>query len=333
MEYLVKPIRRIQDFDELKDHLTDFEEHVQEDTAYPCLHFTDNHEGLKSYTPYLGTSIRRIQGLLYMKILEDINCGPYSNKSPIRRIPHRSIRCIDQFLDASDSGDDNTQSDKEKGSDSEHETDENEMGSKSDQEENEEDVEDDEEEKDDEFVKALSNSTDNEDETNVEDKAEVNTDEGFTQKEGTDDDMINVQQGNENPEITLNQVIEDAHVIISTVPKKTEVNSSSHSSDLAAKFLNFADIPTTNAEIISLMDVHSIHVEEPEFEVANSEMPQDQEENLGDDDEEPKRKITNLTQETLLGPAFKLLKGTRTNFAELEYDFEECYKALSKKLD
>ncbi|GKA87364.1 hypothetical protein Tco_0809128 [Tanacetum coccineum] len=28
-----------------------------------------------------------------------------------------------------------------------------------------------------------------------------------------------------------------------------------------------------------------------------------------------------------------LLKGTRSNYAELEYDFEECYKALSKKLD
>ncbi|GKB72177.1 hypothetical protein Tco_0933589 [Tanacetum coccineum] len=44
-------------------------------------------------------------------------------------------------------------------------------------------------------------------------------------------------------------------------------------------------------------------------------------------------KITNLTQETLLGPAFKLFRGTRNNFAELEYDFEECYKALSEKLD
>ncbi|GKE60364.1 hypothetical protein Tco_1510731, partial [Tanacetum coccineum] len=40
-------------------------------------------------------------------------------------------------------------------------------------------------------------------------------------------------------------------------------------------------------------------------------------------------KINNLTQETLLGPAFRLLKGTRSNYAELEYDFEECYKALS----
>ncbi|GJT09255.1 hypothetical protein Tco_0856297 [Tanacetum coccineum] len=44
-------------------------------------------------------------------------------------------------------------------------------------------------------------------------------------------------------------------------------------------------------------------------------------------------KIENLTQEILLGPAFRLLKGTRTNYAELEYDFEECYKALSEKLD
>nr|GFA94246.1 hypothetical protein [Tanacetum cinerariifolium] len=44
-------------------------------------------------------------------------------------------------------------------------------------------------------------------------------------------------------------------------------------------------------------------------------------------------KIINLTQETLLRPAFRLLKGTCTNYVELEYNFEECYKALSEKLD
>nr|GEW19292.1 hypothetical protein [Tanacetum cinerariifolium]GEW26179.1 hypothetical protein [Tanacetum cinerariifolium] len=44
-------------------------------------------------------------------------------------------------------------------------------------------------------------------------------------------------------------------------------------------------------------------------------------------------KIQNLTQEILLGPAFRLLKGTCSNYAELEYDFEECYKACSEKLD
>ncbi|GJU86172.1 hypothetical protein Tco_1293718 [Tanacetum coccineum] len=35
----------------------------------------------------------------------------------------------------------------------------------------------------------------------------------------------------------------------------------------------------------------------------------------------------------MLGPTFRLLKGTRSSYAELEYDFEECYKDLSEKLD
>ncbi|GKE44169.1 hypothetical protein Tco_1471453 [Tanacetum coccineum] len=109
----------------------------------------------------------------------------------------------------------------------------------------------------------------------------------------------------------------------------------------------------------------SVQSEELVFKVANSDMPQDQEGNLGptqnwlmtlaaststdkslkDFDELMRTpidfssyvlnglKIKNLTQEVLLGPAFRLLKGTRSNYAELEYDFEECYKALLEKLD
>ncbi|GJU66220.1 hypothetical protein Tco_1252479 [Tanacetum coccineum] len=149
----------------------------------------------------------------------------------------------------------------------------------------------------------------------------------------------------------------------------------------------------------------SVQLEEPVFEVADSDMLQDQEGNLGDNDDEPGNetasrrdwfkkptppqeptnpdwniskttqegptqnwlmtltastsidkslkdfdelistpidffgyilnglKIKNLTQEILLGPAFRLLKGTRSNYAKLEYDFEECYKARSEKLD
>ncbi|GKB97121.1 hypothetical protein Tco_0983258 [Tanacetum coccineum] len=145
--------------------------------------------------------------------------------------------------------------------------------------------------------------------------------------------------------------------------------------------------------------------EEPVFEVADSDMPQDQEGNMGDNEDEPRKdtasrrdwfkkptppqeptdpdwhvgkttqerppqkwlitlvastptdkslkdfdelmstpidfssyilnglKINNLTQEILLVLAFRLLKGTRSNYAELEYDFDECYKALSEKLD
>ncbi|GJZ27778.1 hypothetical protein Tco_0572425 [Tanacetum coccineum] len=130
----------------------------------------------------------------------------------------------------------------------------------------------------------------------------------------------------------------------------------------------------------------SVQSEERVFEVADSDIPQDQEGNMGDNEDEPRNetasrrdwfkkvtspqeltdldwsstsfgkslkdfdewirtlidfssyilnglKIKNLSQEILLGPAFKLLKGTHSNFAELEYDFKECYKALSEKLD
>nr|GEW43856.1 hypothetical protein [Tanacetum cinerariifolium] len=87
----------------------------------------------------------------------------------------------------------------------------------------------------------------------------------------------------------------------------------------------------------------SIQAEEPKFEVTNSDMLQNQEWNMGNDDEEPMKEVepkpttdklsktfdelmgtpidfsayimnglnlNNLTQETLLGTAFKLLKGT-----------------------
>nr|GEU90750.1 hypothetical protein [Tanacetum cinerariifolium] len=390
----------------------------------------------------------------------------------------------------------------------------------------------------DEFVKTPSNDTDDEDEIKIKDKTKgdedkgmyyttnqfdddvnvrlnepVTTDEGFIQKEGTDAEMTNVQQGNENLNIALNQVIDDAHVTVSIILQKTEVlvTSSSHSSDLAYKFLNFSDIPHTDIEIVSPMDFHvhheevsnfaplviksnitesfehavlakeslqpkstyeaiatltefelkkilidkidksqsyltatehrecydgliksddlnkslfstydkvyslkrsqkykdkdedpsagsdqglkkrktskdaeltkgpktkesrsglskgtksqstssgkSVQAEEPDFEVADSDMPQDQEENLGKDDEEPKGKVaskrdwftkpkrpqepTNYDwnegktpqQGPTQRPAFKHFKGTRSNYAELKYDFEECYRALSEKLD
>ncbi|GJX38282.1 hypothetical protein Tco_0251585 [Tanacetum coccineum] len=177
-------------------------------------------------------------------------------------------------------------------------------------------------------------------------------------EEGNDTEMTEAQQGNENLETTQEQVVEDAHVTISTVPKKTEVpvTSSSRSSDLAYKFLNFLDIPQTDAEIVSPLDVHvhhevprtqaptlltipvlvipesspkrkpskdvepttglkkkdstfgsskgtksqpkssskSIQSEEPVFEVADSDLLQDQEGNLGDNKDEPKNETAFL---------------------------------------
>ncbi|GJX07586.1 hypothetical protein Tco_0195518 [Tanacetum coccineum] len=186
-----------------------------------------------------------------------------------------------------DSDDNKTQSDNENESDSKHETDENESGSESDQEENEEDIGDDEEEVKDEFAKTPFNDSNDEDETKITNKAEggedeeidyitsklyddvdirlnkpVQPDDETVQKEDTDAEFTNVQQGNENTEIS--QVIEDAHVTLSTVPQKTEVpiTSSSHSSDLASKLLNFSDIPHTYVEFVSPIDVH-VHHEVP----------------------------------------------------------------------
>ncbi|GJX81197.1 hypothetical protein Tco_0329346 [Tanacetum coccineum] len=44
-------------------------------------------------------------------------------------------------------------------------------------------------------------------------------------------------------------------------------------------------------------------------------------------------KIDNLTQEILIKLTFNLLKGTCKSFMELEYHFEECYKAVTDQLD
>ncbi|GKA97331.1 hypothetical protein Tco_0825225 [Tanacetum coccineum] len=84
------------------------------------------------------------------------------------------------------------------------------------------------------------------------------------QGEGVDVEMNEAQQRNENLETTQEQVVDDDHVTITTVTKKTEVpiTSSSRSSDLASKFLNFSDIPHTDAEIVSPLDVH-VHHEVP----------------------------------------------------------------------
>ncbi|GKA13384.1 hypothetical protein Tco_0693030 [Tanacetum coccineum] len=465
--------------------------------------------------------------------------------------------------------DDNNDEQESKDEISEHENESEEQESDDLEQEDESDDDDQEEE---DFVHTPS-PTDDKDDDNLESESDdvIKSDEEkgmddtkeVVQGEGADAEMHDAQQGNENLETTQEQVVEDAHVTISTVTKKTEVpvTSSSLSSDLASKFLNFLDIPQADAEIVSPLDVHvhhevprteaptllsvpvsvipesspvftnipqsshiftptpiqathtppptiettnplstlpdfssvfrfndritalekevvelkkdplhtqvtslvdshfdtrlgetrdefevsnfappvieklikesrdevtlakvssqphstyevaytltefelkeilidkmeksqkkkdstsgsskgtksqpkssgkSIQLEEPMFEVADSDMPQDQEGNLGDNKDEPRKettsrcdwfkkptppqeptdpdytlidfsgyimnglKIKNLTQEILLGPALRLLKGTRTNYAELEYDFEECYKALSEKLD
>ncbi|GJX15617.1 hypothetical protein Tco_0216449 [Tanacetum coccineum] len=64
--------------------------------------------------------------------------------------------------------------------------------------------------------------------------------------------------GNKQQETVYEQVMEDAHITLTTV----HVPSSSISSDLASKYFNFDNIPTTYAEIVSPKDI-TVHHEEP----------------------------------------------------------------------
>ncbi|GJY68636.1 hypothetical protein Tco_0471618, partial [Tanacetum coccineum] len=165
--------------------------------------------------------------------------------------------------------------------DSEQENESEEQVSDSEQEEESEDDDQEEEEfvhtpsptddKDDDNLESESDdvnkSNEESDDVNKSDEESddvIKGDKEIVQGEGADAEMIDAQQGNENLETTQEQVVEDAHVTISTVTKKTEVpvTSSSRSSDLASKFLNFSDIPHTDAEIVSLLDVH-VHHEVP----------------------------------------------------------------------
>ncbi|GJV78079.1 hypothetical protein Tco_1509663 [Tanacetum coccineum] len=159
-----------------------------------------------------------------------------------------------------DEDDNNNEQDtrSEERSDSEHETDENESGSESDQEENEEEIGDDKEEKEDEFVKTPSNNSDDEDEIKITDKAEGDEDKemDYTTSQLYDDVDIRLNKLVQADDETVQKEGTDAEMINKTdVP----VTSFSHSFDLATKFLNFADIPTTKAKIISPMDVPVYH--------------------------------------------------------------------------
>ncbi|GJW63900.1 hypothetical protein Tco_0115784 [Tanacetum coccineum] len=98
MEYLVKISKKARIL-ELKQRQLKITV-LTSNTPYPSrkirrIRACTSQKTTKINTPYPGASIRRIQGLLYTKILKDIKRGPYSKKSPIRRIPHRSIQRID----------------------------------------------------------------------------------------------------------------------------------------------------------------------------------------------------------------------------------------------
>nr|GEZ61970.1 hypothetical protein [Tanacetum cinerariifolium] len=110
----------------------------------------------------------------------------------------------------------------------------------------------------------------------------------------------------------------------------------------------------------------SAQAKESVFEIADTEMPQNQEGDFGNTDDQPNTwiskiakaekppltfdelmsypidfsvyvinnlKIDNLTQDYLVGSTFNLIKRMCRSRVELEYHFEECYKAVTDRLD
>ncbi|GKA30242.1 hypothetical protein Tco_0716547 [Tanacetum coccineum] len=150
--------------------------------------------------------------------------------------------------DEDDSNEEHVSSDE--GSEEENESDK--QASDSEQEEESED-DDQEENKDDDDLELESNDETEGDEEiddttdQFDDDADARLEEptetatGIVQGEGTDVEMTEAHQGNENLATT---------------------QDSSLSSDLASKFLKFSNIPHTDAEIVSPLDVH-VHHEVP----------------------------------------------------------------------
>ncbi|GJY04874.1 hypothetical protein Tco_0370814 [Tanacetum coccineum] len=162
-----------------------------------------------------------------------------------------------------------------------HEREENKLDRKQDEESDDDDQEEEEfdqenESEDDEMKKPTETAT------------------GIVQ--GTDMEMTEAQQGNENLETTQEQVVEDAHVTISTVPKKTithlllVLHRSLRCSCPPWKSLRLHAPTSTYNTSFSYPESYckSVQSEEPVFEVANSDLPQDQEGNLGDNEDEPR---------------------------------------------
>ncbi|GJV28230.1 hypothetical protein Tco_1384678 [Tanacetum coccineum] len=175
----------------------------------------------------------------------------------------------------------NNQEQSDESSKQENESEEKELDSKQDEESDDDDQEQEEfdqenKSKDDEMKSDEEQGMDDtidqfDDDADARLEEPTETATGIVQGEGNDVEMTEAQQGNENLETTQEQVIEDAHVTVYTVPKKTEVpaTSSFRSSDLASKFLNFSDISQTNAEIVSPLDVHATPTPPPTIETTN----------------------------------------------------------------
>nr|GEV71314.1 hypothetical protein [Tanacetum cinerariifolium] len=198
---------------------------------------------------------------------------------------------------------------------------------------------------------------------------DVNVNLGNKYDDMTDTDQGGADQHNVSQESRFEHVDEDAHVTLTAVHDTQKIEglmqSYSVSSNFTYKLLNFENASPANNVIASLMDI-IVHHEETSshtsslyivpvtnkrkhvdfrppqtwiIDTSRTEKPPTSFDELMDTLIEfssfvmNRLNISNLTQELLVGSAFNLLKGTCKSHTELEYHFEECYKAITERLD
>nr|GFA43278.1 hypothetical protein [Tanacetum cinerariifolium] len=268
-----------------------------------------------------------------------------------------------------DNNDDNTQSDNENGSNSGQETDEDELGFESNHQENEEEedkinVDDNAKgDKDEEMDYTTSQLYDDLD---IRLNEPVHNDEGLVQKEdehldtrlgATRDEFMSYLSASITARITELVTESLEHAIItneSSQPQSSyEAAASLTEFELKKIFIDKIDKNKDKDEDTSTGSDRGLKKRKTSKDAEPTKGPKTKELQSGSSKDKQLKtfdelmsthvnfsafimnglKINNLTQEIMLGPTFKLLKGTHTNYAELEYDFEACYKALSEKLD
>ncbi|GJQ89231.1 putative reverse transcriptase domain-containing protein [Tanacetum coccineum] len=164
--------------------------------------------------------------------------------------------------------------------DFEHQTDENESGFESDQEENKEDVEDDEEEKDDELVKTPSNNLHDEEELLL---AIISLKDHRASTKNQLPQILPKEVSNFAPLVIQSMVTESLeHAVLA---KESSQPKSTYEAVLLLQDLIWLN--PKGAKSQSKSSGKFVQSEELEFEVADSDMPQDQEENPGNDHEKP----------------------------------------------
>ncbi|GJZ89001.1 hypothetical protein Tco_0660783 [Tanacetum coccineum] len=228
--------------------------------------------------------------------------------------------------------DDSTKSE----SDEEQESDSEQDKESDDDNQEKEEVDQENESEDDEIKsnedKGIDDTTDQfDDDVDARLKEPTQTDKEVVQGEGADAEMIDAQQGNENLETTHTRFVED--LITEDGDKrgrkdkdKDEDPSAGSDRGLKKRKLSKDAEPTTGPKKKDSTSGSSKGTKSQPKSFRNTLIDFSSYVLNG-------LKIENLTQEVLLVPAFRLLKGTRSNYGELEYGFEECYKAFLEKLD